>query len=426
MNIAFVLPDGLSLGGVTTFSLEMCHRLAGLNKSVYLIEHTSNNPGLEVALTPDVKRVSCLEKAHPDDPLILKKHITRYLSCYRKVLPGVIIPNWSYGTYATCAAITAIDPESVRIIGFAHTDEQIYYDWLSYYETIIHRFVCVSDEISNKLKKKLPHRQQDIVTKPYAVHVPPISGREYSRVPTPIKIIYAGRISQRQKRIFDLILLVSNLLQEGVNFQLRIIGNGTEKARLQKKLESLGSEAHQRVTIEDSLLPTSMPVAWRAADVFISVSEYEGTSIALLEAMSHGCVPIVTEVSGTKAIIKNGVNGFRVPIGSVDQMALMIKELDRDREKLAWLGIEAHATIAHRFTYDEYITWFLKTVDDVWSEQARPWPMNIPTLPPSLKTITRTDIFDSLQGDRNAIWILLLKMLDRLGIRWLYSIVKGQ
>src|SRR5262249_10565067 len=47
-------------------------------------------------------------------------------------------------------------------------------------------------------------------------------------------------------------------------------------------------------------------------------SNYEGLPLALLESMSRGCVPIVTDLpSGIPDVIRNGENGFALPVGDV-------------------------------------------------------------------------------------------------------------
>lgn len=46
-----------------------------------------------------------------------------------------------------------------------------------------------------------------------------------------------------------------------------------------------------------------MDAFWKGQDVFVNVSEYEGTSLSMLEAMGYGCVPVVTDVSGAREFI---------------------------------------------------------------------------------------------------------------------------
>ena len=90
------------------------------------------------------------------------------------------------------------------------------YDWLAYYEPIIHRSVAVSAEIAQKLTERIPHRAEHVVIRPYAVDVPDISRRVgYSPTERPLRLVYAGRLSERQKRVSDLARLAELLNEAG-------------------------------------------------------------------------------------------------------------------------------------------------------------------------------------------------------------------
>jgi glycosyltransferase involved in cell wall biosynthesis len=334
------------------------------------------NPKLDFDLPPDVRIVSCAGLLHPDDPQL---DVAEYLSAYRSVLPGILIPNWAYGTFAACAKLAANEAERMRIIGYAHADEPGYYDWLLHYEPVIHRFIASTQDIAVKLAKLLPHRQSDMSVRPNPVNVPPLLERSYAEVEMPVRLVYVARIVQRQKRVYDLVELASALVSQGVNFTLRIIGDGVDKETLRVKLDDLPSAVRKRVMLENSVAPGQLPAIWQASDISILVSEYEGTSLAMLESMAYGCVPVVTQVGGT-SIIKSAVNGYCVPIGSVTEMAQIIKSLADDRPRLARIGQKANATIHTHISYEQYACWFLQMVHAVWEEAPRYWPADRPLL----------------------------------------------
>ena len=57
--------------------------------------------------------------------------------------------------------------------------------------------------------------------------------------------------------------------------------------------------------------------------MFILSSDYEGLSNSMIEAVSMGIPSICTDcpIGGAKMVIKNGINGFLVPVGDCDAMA---------------------------------------------------------------------------------------------------------
>jgi glycosyltransferase involved in cell wall biosynthesis len=72
--------------------------------------------------------------------------------------------------------------------------------------------------------------------------------------------------------------------------------------------------------------------AWYAKSTYyISIPESDGTSVSVLEAMSAGCIPIVSELPVSKEWITNGLNGVIEQQGENP----FVKAIDLDLEKCA-------------------------------------------------------------------------------------------
>ncbi|NQT93006.1 MAG: glycosyltransferase family 4 protein, partial [Lentisphaerae bacterium] len=104
------------------------------------------------------------------------------------------------------------------------------------------------------------------------------------------------------------------------------------------------------------------------------VSAYEGTSVGMLDAMAHGCVPIVTAVSGTREVIEPGTNGFLVPPDETIRMVQPIARLAGDRDLLARIGAAARLTIEQRYGWEDYVDWWQELVQEAWRKPAPTWP----------------------------------------------------
>ncbi len=379
MQVTFILPDGLGLGGVTTWSIDMAQQLAAAGQPASLLEHI--NPHLPIGIPEQYPNVRLIQHNGRLPTYVRPRNISHYLPAYRSALPGTFIPNYSFGTYAACAAIAEQQPEQIRILGFAHTDQYYYYHILKYYEPIIHQFVAVSQEVAQNLATWIPHRRADIVVRPYGVHVESELQRSYSPSSAPIQLIYAGRLVEYQKRVSDLIALAEILGQRQVNFLLRIVGEGPERDYLGHMVRALSPSVQERIRFEGHVPYAQMPDMWRTADMCVLTSECEGTSIAMLEAMANGCVPIVTRVSGTGAAITPGHNGYLVSVGDIEGMAQIIQRLAVERESLPGLGDAAHRRIIEEFSFSAYVTWFQTLVREVEKQPPRPWPAGRPLLP---------------------------------------------
>lgn len=421
-NIVFVLPAGLTLSGVTVWSIELCRQLVKIEHSVGLIQHKDVPPVLNIQPINAVRYIYCKNQS-PTSDFYTETDLPDFLADYKDFIPAVIIPNGETAPYATCALLSH-HAKNLRIIGFAHADEDKYYDWLSYYEPIIHKFVAVSTEIALNLQQLIPHRKEDILVKPYAVGVAPELNHQYSLKPNPLKLLFAGRLIERQKRVSDLVRLVKLLLNDNVNFQLNIVGDGPDKGKFEDSIQTLGLEAKRRVSFMGNVSPTRISSIWQSADICILVSEFEGTSVSMLEAMAAGCVPVVTRVSGTKRVIQFGVNGFTFPIGDIAEMARIIKTLDIDRASLTKIGQAAHATILDGYSYDQYVPWFLALVDEVWQQPPRRWPEDrpihrYPTLKERMVGLSGEEL-SQLLPTQKLIKALGFKLAAHPALGWLY------
>lgn len=412
MKTTFVLPAGLCVGGVTSWTLQMSQSLAAAGRTPCVIEHVNaaGIPGESIA-----SGVRVLQQGGQRPAMAREADVREYLATYGAALPSIFIPNYTPGAYAACAELARENPDKLRVVGMGHADQPYYYDLLAYYEPMIGLFVAVSAEIGERLAARLPHRTADIVVRPYGVAAPPVLERGYSAPDRPLRLVYAGRLVEVQKRVSDLIRLADYLSQSQVDFQLDIIGSGgPDSDTLKKRLEALDNAARDRVHIKDCVPHAEMPGIWRAADVCVLVSEYEGTSLAMLEAMAHGCVPVVTAVSGTAGVIIPAETGFSAPVGEISAMADIIKSLATDREQLRRLGAAAHRLVLARFSIDAYAAWFQEAMADLSTHPPKRWPRGRPSLPP-VPLQPRTDLLSRARRRLRRIGRRLLKAAVRRG-----------
>lgn len=113
-------------------------------------------------------------------------------------------------------------------------------------------------------------------------------------------IVFAGRICA-QKRPALLAEIFRAARDHGLAFRALVIGDG----ELRAKLEALLTEYGLNTCVQ--MLGTVSHQRWldvlAAADIFLMPSQYEGISIALLESMAAGVVPVVAKVGGQDEIV---------------------------------------------------------------------------------------------------------------------------
>jgi glycosyltransferase involved in cell wall biosynthesis len=91
---------------------------------------------------------------------------------------------------------------------------------------------------------------------------------------------------------------------------------------------------------------------YQAADGFVMSSEFEGLSVALLEAASIGLPSVVTDVGGNGDIVRDGESGFLVPPKNPAQLAAAMRKLmdiSEDRRQSFSKAARQHAHESFRF-----------------------------------------------------------------------------
>lgn len=112
---------------------------------------------------------------------------------------------------------------------------------------------------------------------------------------------------------------------------LTIVGDGVLMDDLKRKSEQLGIQG--LVDFKGRISNESLPPLLQDSSIYISVPETEGVSASLFEAMASGCFPIVTDLPGTRAFIRDGENGMLVPVNDAESLAKAIESFLNSSEK---------------------------------------------------------------------------------------------
>jgi glycosyltransferase involved in cell wall biosynthesis len=374
-SVAFVLPAGMTNGGVTTWALALSKRLNRKDLPSKLICHSAWPPGRATFKSDDRSDIVYCDGLAWGASI---NAIRGFLPTYSAVKAQVLIPNWSWGTYGTVSLMSLNEACDTRVIAFGHTDQDHYYELLTYYEPIISKFIGVSETIYQRLRCLLPSRLDDICKLMYPVAVRDESRRLDHK--KPLTITYAGRIEQRQKRILDLIALADLLGSKKGNYHFKIAGDGQQLTQLTEhfektkysniSIEFLGLVAHERMT-----------ELWASSDISILFSEFEGMSISMLESMGQGCVPIVTDVSGSKEKITHGKTGFIATVGDVASMAQIIADLDANRARVEKISNACISSLRDHHGFDNYDQEFVTIMRECMSGPSARWPQSKPIVP---------------------------------------------
>ncbi len=284
----------------------------------------------------------------------------RYLA---ELSPCVYIPNYDYAY----SGVSPVLPDSVAVVGIAHSDDPDHYEHVARLGASWNGIVAVSDAVSAAIAKQTPRLVPRMRTIPYGIPCPEAFPERVSRPGAPLRIVYAGRIVQHQKRVLDVAAIARHLALQGVPFELRIAGNGADRTNLERALGDLVGRG--QASLLGTLSNDDILLELERADAFVLASEFEGLPLALLEAMSRGCVPVVSDIrSGIPELVADGENGFRVRVGDVRTFAARLEVLQSDPVRRAAMGAAAHRTVADRFNLDGMVDAYTALFDQVWHD----------------------------------------------------------
>ncbi len=117
-----------------------------------------------------------------------------------------------------------------------------------------------------------------------------------------------GRLKP-QKRFDLLIEAFAALRRDRPSLRLLIAGEGSSRSGLEERIRAWQVEDACRRVGHCS----DVPEFYRALDLFVQSSAYEGTPNVVLEAMALGIPVVATDVGGTAALVRDGVDGLIVP-----------------------------------------------------------------------------------------------------------------
>ena len=223
---------------------------------------------------------------------------------------------------------------------------------------------AVSEGCVQRARREIPELEGRVYRVYYPVPCPSTPPAKKDAGEGPIRLAYLGIVRHHEKRALDFIPLVSELLARKVDFELTIIGDGSERQQLQRALFAMPGAA-PRVRFLGMLANPEALEVLSHQHVLLLVSEVEGQPIAMLEAMALGVVPVVSDLAGLREIIVAGENGFLAPFGATTEFACKIDHLARSPEVRSKMALAAWKTVFANHKMKTAIGKFAETLETV-------------------------------------------------------------
>ncbi|HSG45650.1 MAG TPA: glycosyltransferase family 4 protein [Anaerolineales bacterium] len=134
--------------------------------------------------------------------------------------------------------------------------------------------------------------------------------------------------------------------QTNPDVNLILLGGGSQGTNIRRILMNGG--VMERVHFGGQVGQRDLPRWYHMADIYISPSHVDGSSVSLLEALACGMPCLVSDIAGNKEWVEEEVNGWLFRDGNVDDLAEKILLAIKSQRSWGRIGKAARKTAEER------------------------------------------------------------------------------
>ncbi|MFC2128924.1 glycosyltransferase family 4 protein [Bacteroidota bacterium] len=162
--------------------------------------------------------------------------------------------------------------------------------------------------------------------------------------------ILSTRNLEQTYDIETLIYTIPKVLKKHPNAKFVVVGSGSQKEMLEELTKKL--KVNRNVLFAGWISNDDMPYYLASSDIYVSTSLYDGgLAASTAEAMASELPVIVTDDPNNRYWIKNGFNGFIIPVSNPQKLAKRIIALIEDKKLCHEMGKRNRKIIKKRYNY---------------------------------------------------------------------------
>lgn len=162
--------------------------------------------------------------------------------------------------------------------------------------------------------------------------------------------LFVGRL-EKQKGLIYLINAINILKVNNSNFEVHLVGTGTEEAYLKELVSKFNFKKYIKFIGKKTSQETT--TYYVNSDVFILPSIWEGFPLTLLEAWAASLPVIITNVGGVSKICTNKKNALIIPSQSPEKIAEAMLSLIKNKKLREKLGKNGRKLVEEKYSWEK-------------------------------------------------------------------------
>jgi glycosyltransferase involved in cell wall biosynthesis len=149
------------------------------------------------------------------------------------------------------------------------------------------------------------------------------------------------------------------------DLNLILLGGGSQGAHIRQIF--LNGGALDRIHFGGQVRQNDLPRWYHMADIYISPSHVDGSSVSLMEALASGLPCLVSDIPGNREWIVEGQNGWLFRDGDADDLAEKILHAIKSRRSFKKIGDSARKTAEQKADWKKNFGKLLEAYEKVLS-----------------------------------------------------------
>lgn len=232
--------------------------------------------------------------------------------------------------------------------------------FLNKFMRFVHKIVSIGNKQKNYLIEKKHYPSEKIVIifngvniRNYEVSINRENKKQEFNLPLDCKVIgIIARLCPFKRH--DVFLDAAKLiLQETPDVIFLIVGDGSERTKIEKQIKRLGLTHNTRVLGERKDIAEINKIL--DVSVLSSDPAVETLPMAIIESMASSVPVVATDVGSLSDLIINGENGFLVPSSSPELLARAILTIVKDEELANKMAKNTHEIASRYFSLENMV-----------------------------------------------------------------------